>query len=250
LVTAAETSHAFCHLFAFAECSTMTGPGEITLLLHRAGNPHDREAREQLFLCVEHELRHMAMARLRNLPSDSTLQTTELIDDAFMRLVNSYQGEWIDRGQFFRVASGVMRRILCDHARRDVQRRRVVKLEADAQDRLVDDRPPPGQALEWQELLLALLEALGKLEEEDAEAAAVFELRFFGRQGLVVGLMPGEFRLTQPGRELLPFREVASVFGIPRATAFAQWSRAVQKLQVQLQAFAPETIEDPPAHGD
>jgi RNA polymerase sigma factor (TIGR02999 family) len=222
-----------------------TGPGEITLLLHRARNARDGEARQQLFLCVERELRSLAQARLRNLPPGSTLQATELIDEAFMRLVAAYHRELADRGQFFRVANGVMRRILCDHVRRDLRRLRAAGLGPEDQGRLEDEGPPPGALLEQQELLLALLEALVRLEEEDPDAAAVFELRFFGGRGLVLGPGPDEARLPAPREALLPFGEVAVVFGIPRATAFAQWSRAVEKLQAELRAFAPEHLQGP-----
>jgi RNA polymerase sigma factor (TIGR02999 family) len=223
----------------------MIEPGEITLLLQRARNPQDCEARQRLFLCVERELRHLATARLSRLPPSSALQTTELIDDVFMRLVNHPRGDWADRGQFFRVANGVMRRILCDHVRGDLQRRRLLPLQPDDQDRLGDVRgTSPEEQLQRQELFLALLEALGRLEEEDADAAAVFELRFFGGRCLLMHSTPGELHVPEPGADLLPFTEVAAVFGIPRATAFAQWSRAVEKLQVELKPFAPR--EDRP----
>jgi RNA polymerase sigma factor (TIGR02999 family) len=221
------------------------GPGEITLLLRRARNPQDSEARQRLFLCVERELRHLATARSSRLPPSSALQTTELIDEAFMRLVDHPQGDWTDRGQFFRVANGVMRRILCDHVRGDLQRKRLLPLQPDDQDRLGDDRAEsPEDQIQRQELFLALLDALGRLEEEDADAAAVFELRFFGGRGVLLGPRPGESDLPEPGADLLPFSEVAAVFGIPRATAFAQWSRAVEKLQAELKPFAPR--EDRP----
>jgi RNA polymerase sigma factor (TIGR02999 family) len=218
----------------------VSGPGEITLLLRRARDPRDNEARQRLFLCVEGTLRQLASARSSRLPPGSTVQVTELIDDAFMRLVDHPQGDWADRSEFFRVASGVMRRILCDHVRRDLRRRRLLPLHPEEHDRLSDARArTPEDRLQQQELFLALLEALGRLEEDDPDAAGVFELRFFGGRGLVAGPTPGEFQLPQPGTELLPFGEVAGVFGIPRATAFARWSRAVEKLQAELKAFAP-----------
>ena len=63
-------------------------------------------------------------ARLRRLSPCPSLQTTELIDDAFMRLVSHRGVDWEGRGEFFRVAHGVIRRILCDQVRSSIQRRR------------------------------------------------------------------------------------------------------------------------------
>jgi RNA polymerase sigma factor (TIGR02999 family) len=216
------------------------GAGDITVLLRRTRDPQDGDARQQLFLRVEQELRGIAAARRRGLSPGHSLQTTALIDDAFMRLVDSRRLEWEGRGEFFRVASGVMRRILCDQVRRNLQRRRVTPLGPDEEARLADGRrPAPAERLQGEEMLEALLEALGKLEQEDADAAAAFELRYFGGRCLIQGATPGEFAIPDPGGELLPFREVAALLGIPRATAFARWSRAVQRLQAELHDFAP-----------
>jgi RNA polymerase sigma factor (TIGR02999 family) len=219
-----------------------TGPGEITVLLHRALDGHDNEAQQQLFLRVEHELRAIAAARLRRLSSNRIVQPTELIDDAFMRLLNCRHIEWEGRSQFFRVANGVMRRILCDQVRSHLRGRRLTPLGS---DELPDGRhPAPEERLQGQEILRGLLEALGRLEKEDADAAAVFELRFFGGRCLLLGTTPGEFDVPEPGRELLPFSEVAAFLGIPRSTAFAHWLRAVDRLQAELHAFAPSNFQD------
>jgi RNA polymerase sigma factor (TIGR02999 family) len=221
------------------------GAGEITVLLRRARDPQDGAARQQLFLRVEQELRGIAAARRRGLSPDPSLQTTALIDDAFMRLVDGRRIEWEGRGEFFRIASGVMRRILCDQVRHSLRRRRSTPLGPDEGARLADDRcPAPAQRLQGEEMWQALLEALGKLEQEDADAAAAFELRYFGGRCLVQGATPGEFAFPDPGGELLPFREVAALLGIPRATAFAHWSRAVQWLQAELHDYAPPTFQD------
>src|SRR5262249_4167851 len=187
-------------------------PGEITLLLERARNPYDADARQQLFQRVEHALRSLAGARLQRLAPSPTLQLTALIDDAFMRLLADRGVEWEGRAEFFRVASGVIRRILCDQVRRQLQRKRLTPLAAGEQAQLLDGRAqPPDQQLQQQELFQRLLEALGKLEQEDAEAAAVFELRFFGGRCLVLGAAPGEWEVHEPGRELLPFTEVGAI---------------------------------------
>jgi len=220
-------------------------PGEITLLLERARNPHDADARQQLFLRVEHELRTIAEARLRRLAPSPTLQLTALIDDAFMRLLANRGVEWAGRAEFFRVASGVIRRILCDQVRRQLQRARLTPLAPGEQAQVHDRRvQPPDKRLQQQEMFQRLLEALGNLEQEDAEAATVFELRFFGGRCLVFGSSPGEWEIPEPGQELLPFTEVAAILDIPRSTAHARWLRAVTQLQTDLHAFAPAGMED------
>jgi RNA polymerase sigma factor (TIGR02999 family) len=245
-VKAVEASRIFTDFFSAPEVCPMTaGAGDITVLLRRARDPHDSEARQQLFLRVEQELRGIAATRRRRLSPGDTLPTTALIDDAFMRLVDHRRLEWEGRGQFFRIASGVMRRIVAEQVRQSLRRRRPTPRGPDHEARLIEDRcPAPVERLQEQEMLQALLEALGRLEQEDADAAAVFELRFFGGHCLVLGATPGEFAIPDPGKELLPFREVAALLGIPRATAFAHWSRAVQRLQAELHGFAPPNFQD------
>jgi RNA polymerase sigma factor (TIGR02999 family) len=213
------------------------GPGDITVLLQRSRDPHNREDRQELFRQVERELRAIAAKRRRQLSPTSSLQTTELIDDAFMRLVNIRRIEWAERGEFFRVAHGVIRRILCDQLRSSRRRRQMAPLDSND---LPDKRcPAPDAHYAWQEMLQSLLEALGKLEQEDAVAAQVFELRFFGGRCLVLGATPGEWNMPDAKADLLPFSEVAKTLGIPRSSAFAHWSRAVDRLKAELRGFAP-----------
>lgn len=217
----------------------MSAAGQITVLLRRARDPNDRDARQELFLLVEHELRTIASARLRQLCPGDALQTTALIDDAFMRLVEGRRLEWEGRDQFFRIATGVIRRILCDQVRQRLHQP-LTPLQPKEQDQLRDGRcAAPDERLHWQEMLQHLLAALDKLEQEDPDAAAVFELRFFGGCCLALGATPDEFDVPDPMRDLLPFTQVADILGIPRATAFAHWSRAVKRLRVELQGFAP-----------
>ena len=223
------------------------GPGEITLLLRQARDPNERDARQQLFALVEDELRCLLAARLRRWSVAPTLSATALIDDAFMRLVKGRRLEWEGRGEFFRVASGVIRRILCDQVRDRLRRRRLTPLPPGVRDQFPDGRgAATGDRLQWEETMHALLEALARLEQDDPDAAAVFELRFFGGRCLVFGSAPGEFALPEPARDLLPFREAAEILGIPRATAFAHWTRAVGWFQAELRGFAPPDFQDAP----
>src|SRR5689334_9091746 len=115
-------------------------PGEITLLLERARNPYDADARQMLFQRVEHALRGIAGARLRRLAPSPTVQLTALIDDAFMRLLADRGVGWEGRAEFFRVASGVIRRILCDQVRRQLQRKHVHPLSSEEGDQVLDHR--------------------------------------------------------------------------------------------------------------
>ena len=147
--------------------------GTITdrLLELRAGDDH---ALDRLFPLVYDQLLAMAHNALRNERTDHTLATTDLVHEAYFRLVDQTRVQWTDRKHFFAVAAQAMRRILVDHARRHgaAKRggpRRPVTLDEDAMT--VDDRA---------DTLVALDEALDRLEELDPRLARVVECRFFG----------------------------------------------------------------------
>lgn len=223
----------------------MSAAGEITLLLQRVGNPHDHAARQELFLLVEQELRTIAATRLRRLSPGDTLQTTALIDDAFMRLLDYRRIEWEGRDQFFRVAGGVIRRILCNQVRQRLRHPPGTPLASAEHAQLRDARcAAPDERLHWYEMLHRLLETLDKLEQENAVAVAVFEWRAFGGRCLVLDATPGGFTIPDPVTDLLPFTKVAAILKIPRSTAFAQWSWVVERLQSELHAFAPPDFLD------
>jgi RNA polymerase sigma-70 factor, ECF subfamily len=141
---------------------------EVTRLL-RAG----AEGREQLFELVYTELRGIAGGRMHGEHAGHTLQATALVHEAWLRLVDHRNVDWLDRGHFFAAASEAMRRILIDHARR-----------AGAEKRGGDrERVTLGaleSALEVEpEEAVALAEALMRLEQHDPRAAEVTRLRFF-----------------------------------------------------------------------
>ena len=146
--------------------------GEITLLLKRVQDG-DQEARSLLVSAAYNELRRIASRRLRGENPGHTLQTTDLVHEAYLKLVNQRQANWQNRAQFFGVAAEIMRRILVDHARarlslkRGGGRRPLPLVEA-----LVFSE-------ERSEELLDLDEALQRLENEDRRASRVIELRFF-----------------------------------------------------------------------
>jgi RNA polymerase sigma-70 factor, ECF subfamily len=146
---------------------------EVTrLLLDWRGG--DRAALDQLVSVVHGELRRLARHYMRGERDGHTLQTSALINEAYLRLVDHTNIDWQNRAHFFGVAAQAMRRVLVDHARaRGYQKRgagaKVVELEEAAM--LADDRASE---------VVALDEALDELARFDQRKAQVVELRYFG----------------------------------------------------------------------
>ncbi|MCP5112861.1 MAG: RNA polymerase subunit sigma-70, partial [bacterium] len=90
--------------------------GQVTALL-RAWSGGDKKAYDQLFAAVYEELRRLARRSMRGEPPGHTLQTTALVNEAYLRLVDVTSVNWQDRAHFFAVAAQMMRRILVDAAR-------------------------------------------------------------------------------------------------------------------------------------
>jgi RNA polymerase sigma factor (TIGR02999 family) len=151
----------------------MTEPEDITQLLHRfqAG---DEDAQSQLINAVHDELRQIAARYMRREKGDHTLQTTALVNEAYMKLVNLKIANWQDRAHFYAVAARVMRRILVDHARKHIAGKRGGGIDIlPLNEGLVFT---PGRSSQ----IVQLDEALSRLNETDERAAKVIELRFFG----------------------------------------------------------------------
>jgi RNA polymerase sigma factor (TIGR02999 family) len=132
------------------------------------------EAANQLMELVYGELHRMAGRQMRRENRALTLQTTALVHEAYLRLCGSEPIQWQDRVHFFAVAAQQLRRVLVDHARHVRSGKRgggVVNFSLAEFD---------GPTLESDEGLLALDEALGRLEKLDSRATSVVELRFFG----------------------------------------------------------------------
>jgi len=134
----------------------------------------DDRALEQLMPLVYGELRRLAGRYLNREREGHTLDTHDLIHEAFLRLIDQRQVDWQSRAHFFAIAAQSMRRILVDHARRRGARRH----GGDVRQLLLDD--VPDFAVERDDGLVALDEALTELAREDESLARIVELRFFG----------------------------------------------------------------------
>lgn len=150
----------------------LDGSQEITGLLLNWANG-DPLAREQLMPLVYDELRRMARGYMRRQPCGHSLQTTELIHEAYLKLANKDQHNFQNRSHFFGVAASAMRHILVDYARSKARDKRAgdgvfVTL---GDDLAVSSQKP--------ESIVALDEALGRLSALDERKSKVVEMKFF-----------------------------------------------------------------------
>jgi RNA polymerase sigma factor (TIGR02999 family) len=134
----------------------------------------DRSALDDLVPIVHQELRRLARLQLRGERTNHTLQTTALVNEAFIRLVDLRRIRWQDRGHFLSLSARLMRRILVDHARsRNYQKRGGGAVNVTLDEMLMSS-PERGADL------VALDEALDGLARVDQRKSQVVELRFFG----------------------------------------------------------------------
>jgi RNA polymerase sigma factor (TIGR02999 family) len=173
-------------------------PENITHLL-KQWSEGDERALDRLTPLVYDELRQQAARYLRRERRGNTMQTTALINEAYLRLIDAREVRWQGRAHFFAIASNLMRRILVDHARRrDAEKR------GGSQIRLTLDRTVPiGKQADVD--VLAIDEALTRLAAIDPQQAQIVELRFFS--GLTV-------------------EETAAALGISPRTVKRDWSVA------------------------
>ena len=133
----------------------------------------DVKAADELLPLVYEELRLLAAQKLSHELPGQTLQATALVHEAYIRLVEANGRDWASRGHFFKAAAEAMRRILVENARRKQRLKRGAKSK-----RLIFDEI--SLTTDKQDLdLLALDEALAKLETEDPEKASLVKLRYF-----------------------------------------------------------------------
>ena len=148
-------------------------PGAVTELLH-AWSGGDDGALERLLPLVEAELRRLARGYMGRERKEHTLQTTALVNEAFLRLTDARQIRWQDRGHFLGISARLMRRVLVDHARaRGYLKRGGGAERVTLHEGLVTS---PDPALD----LVALDRALEALARVDARKSQIVELRFFG----------------------------------------------------------------------
>lgn len=150
---------------------TQTGDVTKLLLAWRNGDP---SALERLIPLVYGELRRRARRCLRYERGGHTLQTTALVNEAYLRLVKSSQVQWHDRAHFFAVAAQLMRRVLVDEARKRRHQKGgggLTRIAFDEFTMASSERPVD---------LLALDEALNQLSQTAPRKCQVVEMRFFG----------------------------------------------------------------------
>jgi RNA polymerase sigma factor (TIGR02999 family) len=135
------------------------------------GQPQDAE---QMFSLVYEELRRLAASKMANETGTQTLQPTALVHEAWLRLGGPNQGRWQNRAHFFGAAAQAMRRILIERARRRAR----LKHGAGEPNVDISRIELPGQVPD--ERLLAVNEAMDKLQKKDPDKARVVLLKFFG----------------------------------------------------------------------
>lgn len=187
-----------------------TSPHAVTRLLVDWGNG-DSQALDKLTPLVYQELKRLASRYLRRERQEHTLQSTALVHEAWLRLIDQKQVHWQNRAQFFGIAAEMIRRILIDHARN----RQAVKRGDGAIKLTLDDAlaTPDRRDLD----LVALDDALRDLAKLDSQQSRLVELRFFA--GLSV-------------------EESAEVLGVSPATVKREWATAKAWLYRELSARA------------
>lgn len=149
----------------------MAKRGEVTRLVRRFAEG-ERDALERLLPLVYDELHQLAQRQLKGRGS-VTLDTTVLVHEAYLKLADQDAGTWEDRSQFLRVCAVVMRHLIIDFARRRSAAKRgggAINLELEENTARIDAQV---------EELLALDQALDRLEEYDARLARIVECRYF-----------------------------------------------------------------------
>ncbi len=145
---------------------------DVTRILN-AIEQGDEKASEKLLPLVYEELRHLAAQKMMHERPGQTLQATALVHEAYIRLLEGAEQNWNSRGHFFKAAAEAMRRILVENARRKKRLKRGGKRERLALDKVAITADEPDIDL------VALDEALAKLEADDPEKAGIVKLRYF-----------------------------------------------------------------------
>jgi RNA polymerase sigma-70 factor, ECF subfamily len=187
-------------------------PAEDVSEILEAWSDGDPQALDRLTPIVYDELHRLARRYMRRERPGHGLQTTALVNEAYLRLVGYRRMRWQNRAHFFAVSAQVMRRVLVDYARRHN-----LKRGAGVPHLCLDDHTPVGP--EPLDRILALHDALDALATLDPRKARVVEMRFFG--GLTV-------------------EEVGEVLEVSAVTVMRDWSSAKAWLYRELGGSAPD----------
>ncbi len=194
-----------------------TSTGEVTHLL-QDWSDGSREALDKLLPLVYDELRRLAHSYLTHERPSHTLQTTALVHEAYLKLIDQHSVNWQNRAQFFALSAQAMRRILIDSARRHTSVKR-----GSGGTKISLDEAATVSSKAANESLLALDMALQELEKVDAEQSRIVELRYFG--GLTI-------------------EETAEVLKSSPATVKREWTMARAWLY-QAMAGSRESLVEP-----
>lgn len=173
-----------------------SGSKSLTAVLRAAGDG-DAAAAQELLPLVYEELRTLARARLRNELPGQTLQPTALVHEAYLRLVGDEDPGWDSRGHFFAAAALAMRRILVERARQKMTQKRGGDRQRLLEDQVEPTCGPPSEDV------LAVDEAVRRLERDDPRKGQIVNLRYFARMttaetaaalGISVGTVGREWR--------------------------------------------------------
>lgn len=167
--------------------------------LLRAWGAGDRGALDRLMPAVQAELRRIAHRYMRRERAGHSLQTTALVNEAYLKLIHVHDVDWRDRAHFFAISARMIRRILVDHARARGYKKHGGGAQRVSFEEDLAVSPEAGPEL------ARLDEALTALSAHDARKAHVVELRFFG--GLSV-------------------EETANVLHVSKQTVLRDWSLA------------------------
>ena len=185
----------------------MTSDADITALLVDWNNG-DKSAIDRLLPLVERELHRLAHSYMRRENPDHTLQTTALINETYLRLIDQRKVQWQNRAHFFGIAAQIMRRILLNYARDQNRMKRGGRtIHVSLSEAMV-------MPAEKDRELIALNDALTRLEAIDERKSKVVELRYFGG-------------LTVP--------EVAEVLKVSEITVMRDWAFAKAWLLREMQ---------------
>jgi RNA polymerase sigma-70 factor, ECF subfamily len=192
----------------------MVGPStqRVTKLLRAWGQGQDG-ALDELLPLVHQELRRLARRYMFGERVGHTLQTTALVNEAYLRLVNSRRVRWQNRGHFFAISAQLMRRVLVDSARANRSKKRGARISKITLDEGLIGPKEKGHDL------VALDDALTELAEVDPRKSQVVELRFFGG---------------------LSAEETAEILGVSPDTVLRDWRLAKAWLKREISKGRPD----------